>query len=104
MKNLRAYLWIGLALILLVNVQVWFADFGPRDAATAEALRQAEERERRDNPLSAEVPSVDAPNATAAAATPPAPADTPPAVAANGEVPTVAAPASADVPAVEAQS
>jgi len=95
MKNLRAYLWIGLALILIVNVQVWFADFGPRDAASAEALRQAEERERRDNPLSAEVPSVDTPNAPAAPAAPP--------VAANGEVPTVDAPSAAAVPAVEAQ-
>lgn len=96
MKNPRTFLWIGLALILVVNVQVWLAEFGPRDAAMAEAQRLAMEQQRRDNPLSAEVPSAGQGDTPIAAA---APADV------NGEVPTVAAPvADANAPVVQAAS
>lgn len=59
MKNPRTFLWIGLALILLVNVQVWMSEFGPRDAARAEAERLAMEQERRENPLAAEIPTAE---------------------------------------------
>ena len=57
MKNLRSILWVGLALILFVNVQVWMTEFGREDAAAAAAAQQALERERRDNPLAAAVPA-----------------------------------------------
>src|SRR5690606_14420 len=86
MKNPRTFLWIGLALILLVNVQVWISEFGPRDAAIEQAQRQALEQQKRDNPLAAEVPTaVDgaAPAAGAPAVAPGADA---------GDVPVVAAP------------
>lgn len=79
MKNVRTFLWIGLALILFVNVQVWLAEFGPRDAAAAEAQRQAQERQRRENPLGAEVPVAEVPAAAAAATE-------------EGEAPVAAAP------------
>ncbi len=86
MKNPRTFLWIGLALILLVNVQVWMAEFGPRDAAMAEAERMAMEQQKRDNPLAAEVPlAEESPAAAPAAAAPAADAD--------GDVPVAAAPA-----------
>src|SRR5690606_30059366 len=72
------------------------AEFGPRDAAMAEAQRLAMEQQRRDNPLSAEVPSAGQGDTPIAAA---APADV------NGEVPTVAAPvADANAPVVQAAS
>src|SRR5690606_22728159 len=90
MKNPRTFLWIGLALILLVNVQVWMAEFGPRDAAQDEAQRQAMEQQKRDNPLAAEVPNAGDTGTPAAAAAP---------AAADGDVPVVAAPApAADAP------
>src|SRR5690606_17711250 len=98
MKNPRTFLWIGLALILLVNVQVWMAEFGPRDAAQAEAQRQAMEQQKRDNPLGAEVPTAEAdagaPNATAQTVDP----------AAADEVPVATAPAAADAPAAATPS
>src|SRR5690606_339357 len=102
MKNPRTFLWIGLALILVVNVQVWMAEFGPRDAALAEAQRLAMEQERRDNPLSGEVPEAAGEGAPARegvpVATPAAPA------AANDEVPVAAAPATPAADAVPASA
>jgi YidC/Oxa1 family membrane protein insertase len=89
MKNPRAFLWVGLCLILFVNVQVWISDFGPRDAAQAAAAQQALEQEKRDNPLTAEVPLADATPVPAAAPTPSEAVLAAPAV--EGEVPTVAA-------------
>jgi YidC/Oxa1 family membrane protein insertase len=94
MKNPRAFLWIGLCLILFVNVQVWIRDFAPLDAAQATAERQALEQQQRDNPLTAEVPVADA-APVPAAVTPGDPVLTP---AVEGEVPTVAAPAAAAAP------
>ena len=41
MKNLRVFLWIGLALILFVNYQTWNLEYAPRDAAAAAAAQQA---------------------------------------------------------------
>ena len=58
MKNLRAALWIGLALILIVNVQVWMREFGAQDAAAAAEAQRAFEQEKKNNPLAAAVPTV----------------------------------------------
>src|SRR5690606_34428749 len=92
MKNPRTFLWIGLALILLVNVQVWMAEFGPRDAAQAQAPRHAMEQQTRDNPLAAEVPTAGDTGTT------PAPVAAAPA-ADDGDVPVAAAPPpAADAP------
>ena len=82
MKNLRTYLWIGLALILFVNYQTWKLDFGPRDAAAAQQKLEAEQAAQ---PLSANVPQVGDAPAAAVAPTP----------ATDGAVPTVKAPAGA---------
>jgi YidC/Oxa1 family membrane protein insertase len=87
MKNLRTYLWIGLALILFVNYQTWNMEFAPRDAAAAQKKAEAEQAAQ---PLTANVPQV----ATAAAPTAAATAPT-----SNGTVPTVKAPATAASPA-----
>ncbi len=94
MKNPRTFLWIGLLLILVVNVQVWLAEFGPRDAAQAEAERLAMQQQKIENPLGAEVP-VAVPGDGGAV-----PSAAAPAAAASDEVPSVAAPAAnGDVPA-----
>ncbi|HUG72983.1 MAG TPA: membrane protein insertase YidC [Steroidobacteraceae bacterium] len=94
MKNPRAFLWIGLCLILFVNVQVWIKDFAPLDQAQAAAERQALEQQRRDNPLTAEVPVADVAPVPAAVAA----GDSVPAPPVEGEVPSVAAPAAAAAP------
>jgi len=86
MKNLRAALWIGLALILIVNVQVWIKEFGAQDAAAAAQAQRALEQERRDNPLAAAVPTV--PTSESAGN----PAATPAATPADGAVPQATAP------------
>src|SRR6187551_1929347 len=93
MKNLRTYLWIGLALLLFVNVQTWIVDFGPRDAAAAAAAQMAEEANAAANPLTADVPQV--PTAGAPAAATPA---------AGTDVPKVNAPATAAAPAAVADA
>ncbi len=95
MKNLRAVLWIGLALILFVNVQVWMTEFGAQDAAAAAEAQRALEEEKRNNPLAAAVPTVP----TGEAAATPAPAATAPA---DGAVPQAAAPADQPVAATPA--
>jgi YidC/Oxa1 family membrane protein insertase len=82
MKHLRTILWVGLALAVLVNYQLWTAEFGQRDAAAAAAAAKAAEVEKSTNPLSANVPQA-LPAAAAAA---------PGAVPAVGDVPVVAAP------------
>ncbi|MEJ0100013.1 MAG: membrane protein insertase YidC [Pseudomonadota bacterium] len=89
MKNLRAYLWIGLALILFVNFQAWTLEFGPRDAAAAAAVQQAAAAENAAHPLGSEVPQVPTavPSATATAA-PIAPAGAVPATATANTAPT----------------
>jgi YidC/Oxa1 family membrane protein insertase len=94
MKNLRAVLWIGLALILFVNVQVWLTEFGAQDAAAAAEAQRAFEEEKRNNPLAAAVPSVP----TGEAAATPAPSAVP---AADGAVPQAAAPADQAVAAAQ---
>ncbi|HTP40080.1 MAG TPA: membrane protein insertase YidC [Steroidobacteraceae bacterium] len=90
MKNLRAFLWIGLALILFVNYETWMADYAPRDAAVAAAARQQAEREKSAHPLAAEVPQAPAANGSPAPATGAAPAaaqGTAPAAASNALTP-----------------
>jgi YidC/Oxa1 family membrane protein insertase len=89
MKNLRTYLWIGLALILFVNYQTWNMEFGPRDAAAAQKKAEAEQAAQ---PLTANVPQVGGASAAPAAA----PTD--------GAVPTVQAPATAAPAATTAAS
>ena len=84
MKNLRTYLWIGLALLLFVNYQAWHFEFAPRDAAAAEKVAAAE---KAAEPLTTTVPQIAA-VPTAAAAAP----------ATNGAVPTVKAPATTTAP------
>jgi YidC/Oxa1 family membrane protein insertase len=86
MKNLRTYLWIGLALILFVNYQTWHFEFAPRDAAAAEKVAAAEKAAQ---PLTTSVPQ--APTVPAAATTPPTPGSTVPTM----NAPAVAAPAAA---------
>jgi YidC/Oxa1 family membrane protein insertase len=101
MKNLRAALWIGLVLILFVNVQVWMREFGAKDAAAAAEAQRVLEQEKRNNPLAAAVPTVPGGDAPAAAA-PAAPSEVPAAAAPapTGEVPAAAAsPAPAATPA-----
>jgi YidC/Oxa1 family membrane protein insertase len=98
MKTPRAFLWIGLVLILFVNVQVWIKEFAPRDAAVAEAARQAREQDKIDNPLADTLPGVEAaPAATTTPAVAPDPAATPTAAAAvpSADAPPVA-PAATD--------
>jgi YidC/Oxa1 family membrane protein insertase len=85
MKNLRTFLWIGFAMILFVNVQTWMADFGPVDAAAAQAAAQAAEAEKVNNPLTANVPQAVGSDTPAVAAPAPAGAPVP------GDVPAVAA-------------
>jgi YidC/Oxa1 family membrane protein insertase len=94
MKNPRAFLWIGLVLILFVNVQVWISEFAPRDAATAEAARVAREQDKRDNPLAESLPGAAAIPPDAAAAAPVPAGDAPP----SADAPP-AAPAATDAPA-----
>jgi YidC/Oxa1 family membrane protein insertase len=88
MKNLRTFLWIGLALILFVNFQTWMADFAPRDAAAAAAAQKATEEARAANTLGAEIPQAGAASTTPGAAAPTATTS----AAAAGAVPAVAAP------------
>ncbi len=57
MKNLRTYLWIGLALLLFYNFITWTTEFGPRDAAAAAAAQKAAEASNAAHPLTAEVPA-----------------------------------------------
>ena len=98
MKNLRIFLWVGLAMILLVNYQTWIAMFSPRDAAIAAASQAA----------AANTPSLGAavPNAVVPGSTP-APAAGGVA-AGNTPVPTAAvpgvAPAAGDATATTATS
>jgi YidC/Oxa1 family membrane protein insertase len=93
MKNLRTYLWIGLALVLFVNVQTWLADFGPRDAAAAAAAQKAAEASNAAHPMTADVPQV-----------PVAGAPAPTAAANAGEIPKVNAPAPAAAPAAAVEA
>jgi YidC/Oxa1 family membrane protein insertase len=81
MKNLRAFLWIGLGLILFVNYQTWQLEFAPRDAEAAAAEQQAIADAQANAPAMADVPEVGAP-----VDQPPAAGTTP-----AGDVPTVAA-------------
>jgi YidC/Oxa1 family membrane protein insertase len=92
MKNLRMMLWVGLALLILLNVQTWMADFAPRDAAAAAAVAKAAADEKANNPLAAaipQVPTVQAASSQGAASTAAVPTvqDAP---AATGDVPTAA--------------
>lgn len=76
MKNLRMYLWIGLALILFVNFQTWRMDYAPVDAAAAATAAQAKAEEAANAPPTADVPDVvpasDAPVTAATASDVPA--------------------------------
>jgi YidC/Oxa1 family membrane protein insertase len=102
MKNPRAFLWVGLCLILFVNVQVWISDYAPVDRAEAAAERQALEQQKRDNPLTAEVPVADATPVPAAVTPGESVLNAPPAVEAGGDVPVVAAPTAAAAAAAPA--
>jgi YidC/Oxa1 family membrane protein insertase len=78
MKNLRAFLWIGLALILFVNYQTWNLEYAPQDAAAAEAAQTAAAEQQANAPPTADVPDVPAaadqpPAATGATSDVPAP-------------------------------
>ena len=57
MKHLRTILWMGLALVLLLNFQTWNAEFGPRDAAAAAAAAEAAKVQDSTNPLSTSLPT-----------------------------------------------
>jgi YidC/Oxa1 family membrane protein insertase len=92
MKNLRTYLWVGLALILFVNFQTWMMDFAPRDAAAAVAAQQAVAAEKVARPLAADVPLVPAAASPASAA----------ATASGSDVPAAPSTAAAELPAVVA--
>ena len=99
MKNLRIILWVGLALVLLLNYSTWMSDFAPRDAAAKAAVAKAAETEKATNPLGAAIPQSAAGSAAANA--------TAPAAAASATVPTApaapgAAPAAAPAAAAAA--
>src|SRR5215207_6229102 len=86
MKHLRTILWVGLALALLVNYQLWTAEFAPRDAAAA-AAAQAAVAKAASQPTA--VPQIPEAAGTPAATAPPT---------AGSDVPVVAAPATAAQP------
>ncbi len=47
MKNIRIFLWVGLALILFVNFQTWQLDYAAKDAAVKVAAQKADRRRSR---------------------------------------------------------
>jgi YidC/Oxa1 family membrane protein insertase len=65
MKNIRIFLWVGLALILFVNFQTWQMDYAARDAAVKAATQKATDAAQASEPLSAVVPQA-VPSGTAA--------------------------------------
>jgi len=88
MKNIRLFLWVGLALILFVNYQTWVLDYTSKDAAVKAAAEQATKAAYEADPLAATVPQAAVPNDTAPTVSPPA-------------IPAAASPSSsADVPTV----
>ncbi|MEJ0099557.1 MAG: membrane protein insertase YidC [Pseudomonadota bacterium] len=90
MKNLRLYLWIGLALVLFVNFQAWMAEFAPRDAAAAAAIQRAAAAENAAHPLGAEIPQVPSAAISTNGVVAVAPGDVPAAAAPNAPAPTAA--------------
>jgi YidC/Oxa1 family membrane protein insertase len=56
MKNIRIFLWVGLALILFVNFQTWQMDYAAKDAAAKAATQKATEVAQAADPLAAAVP------------------------------------------------
>jgi YidC/Oxa1 family membrane protein insertase len=66
MKNLRAFLWIGLGLILFVNYQTWQVEFAPRDVAAA--AEQAQVEQQASAAAMEDVPVVGAPTSQPGAA------------------------------------
>jgi YidC/Oxa1 family membrane protein insertase len=88
-KNIRIFLWLGLAMILLVNYQTWVGEFRPRDAAVAAAAAA-----NPPAPLTSAIPQAGVP----AAGTDTVPGAAP---VTSGEVPAVAAAGTApDAPTV----
>jgi YidC/Oxa1 family membrane protein insertase len=94
-KNIRIFLWVSLAMILLVNYQTWVTEFGRRDAAAAAAAAA-----NPPAPLTEAIPQAAVPTTPAAATIPGA--ATP--VAATGDVPVVAAAAPGTAATADAQS
>jgi YidC/Oxa1 family membrane protein insertase len=58
MKNIRIFLWVGLALILFVNFQTWQMDYAAKDAAVKAATQKATDAAQAADPLAAAVPQA----------------------------------------------
>src|SRR5664279_989289 len=58
MKNIRIFLWVGLALILFVNFQTWQMDYAAKDAREKAAAQKATEVAQATNPLASAVPQA----------------------------------------------
>jgi YidC/Oxa1 family membrane protein insertase len=58
MKNIRIFLWVGLALILFVNFQTWQLDYAAKDAREKAAAQKATEVAQATNPLANAVPQA----------------------------------------------
>jgi YidC/Oxa1 family membrane protein insertase len=72
MKNIRIFLWVGLALILFVNYQTWVMDYTAKDAAVRAAADKATEAAHAADPLTAAVPQATVPTQSAPVISPPA--------------------------------
>ncbi|MET0808575.1 MAG: membrane protein insertase YidC [Pseudoxanthomonas sp.] len=95
MKNIRIFLWVGLALILFVNYQTWVLDYKAKDDAAKAAEVQAAEAANAAAPLAAEVPQAGVQTAAQ-----PVPGTTPAATTSGtADVPTVPAPNGSPQPA-----
>jgi YidC/Oxa1 family membrane protein insertase len=111
MKNIRIFLWVGLALILFVNLQTWQMDYAAKDAAVKAATQKASDAAQAAEPLDAVVPQAlpqTVPSATAPAtqtATASTPTNAPAVTAAGGSAPTVpGANANASAPVINVRT
>lgn len=104
MKNIRIFLWVGLALILFVNYQIWTLDYAARDAATKAANVQATQAARVADPLDAAVPQAAPQVATPAAPNVPAVPATAPASTGSAPAPPTGATAAATAPVINVRT
>ena len=104
MKNLRIILWVGLALVLLVNYSTWMSDYGPRDAAIKAAAAKAAESEKVTNPLGAAIPQSAAAASASTAPTAAAPAPGSAVPAAPGAPPAAAVAAASAAPVLNVRT
>ncbi|MEO8307096.1 MAG: membrane protein insertase YidC [Pseudomonadota bacterium] len=108
MKNIRIFLWVGLALILFVNFQTWQMDYAAKDAAAKAATQKATDVAQAANPLADAVPKALPQNGSSPASTTAASAtatSVPIVTAAGGSLPTPAvATAGATAPVINVRT